>query len=340
MEQVAVLHEEVAVEDKPTAKPLHEEVAVEDKPTAKPWEAGRSCQRQRFMGTDKELRSGKGFAGRVRMICVALNYEGTESPLGCVVDSERISTAAARSGVKDIVKLYDNGSTPRFPCKAELADAIGEVGSRCEANDYLVFCYSGHGDSEDNEAAPSGKDCMLCLRSRDGEDERMVDDELARLLTTSLHPQVRVLVLVDACHSGGICDMDTPGLWEGRRACVISGCTENQLSTDSGDGGVMTNALLQVMKRKKVRARRRQRDLSVQFVFNRMVDAMPEDEDDEDEDEDEDDEWEDDEEWDSEEGSSDDEDEEDSSEEEEEPGQDITLSWPVGQDPSKITWPF
>ena len=69
-------------------------------------------------------------------------------------------------------------------------------GARCEPDDYLVFCYSGHGDSVDNAAAPSGKDCMLCLRTRDGKDEQMLDDELAKLLVMSLNPKVRVLVLV------------------------------------------------------------------------------------------------------------------------------------------------
>ena len=128
------------------------------------------------------------------------------------------------------------------------------------------------------------------------------------------------------------------------RACCIAGCNENQLSTDSGDGGVMTNALLTVLRRRKVKKRRKKRDLSIQFVFNRMVNEMPEEEDDE-EDEDEDDEdsdeWEDDGEWSSSSSSDEEEDdEEDEDEEDEEPGQDLTLSWPVGQDPSKITWPF
>merc|ERR1719359_1600674 len=103
--------------------------------------------------------------------------------------------------------------------------------------------------------------------------------------------------------------MDTPGLWGGRRVCCISGCTENQLSTDSGDGGVMTNALLKVLSQKKVKKRRKMRDLSVQFVFNRMVANMPDD-DDEDEDD-----WEDgedcDEESEDEEGDDDEDDEED-----------------------------
>jgi hypothetical protein len=299
------------------------------------------------MGTHKEQRS-HGFPGRVRMICVALNYEGTDAPLGCWTDNERISKLAAKSGCADIVKLYDNGETPLFPDKAGVTQAIREMGERCGEHDYLVFCYSGHGDSVENAHAPSGKDCMLCLRTRDGEDEKMIDDELATLITTMIPPQVRVLVLIDACHSGGIMDFDTPGVWAGtdgqpRRVCCISGCTENQLSTDSGDGGVMTNALIHVLNRKKVRARRKKRDLSVQFVFNRMVAAMPEDDDEDDDDDDDDEEeeeWEDDEEWSDSSTEDDEDDDEDDESGSEEPGQDLTLSWPAGRDPSKITWPF
>jgi len=300
--------------------------------------AGCSITYPRFMGKKKELRS-KGFRGRVRMICVALNYEGTDSPLGCWRDSERLSQIASKAGCKDITKLYDNGEHALFPSKAGVTEAIRDVGQRCGEHDYLVFCYSGHGASEENANAPSGRDCMLCLRTPDGEDERMVDHEIASLIASCVPPSVRLLVLVDACHSGGILDMDTPGLWSGRRVCCISGCTENQLSTDSGDGGVMTNALLKVLERRKVRARRKRRELSVQFIFNRMVVEMPEDEEEEGEDQDVDEEWDDEDDWDD----SEDEEEDDEDEEEEddhEPGQDLTLSWPADQDPSKITWPF
>ena len=277
------------------------------------------------------------------MICVALNYEGTESPLtSCIVDSERIISMARKSGCKDITKLYDNGETSDFPCKDEVAATIAEVGSRCRNNDYLVFFYSGHGGSVENEDAPTGTDCTLCLRTRDGEDDELVDDEIANLITEHVPPSVRVLVLVDACHSGGIMDMDTPGLWGGRRVVVISGCREGQCSQDTGDGGAMTNALVGVLNRKKIKAKRKMRSVSVQFVFNRMVAAMPDGEEDEEEDDegDESDDWaSEDEDWDSddEDGADDEEDEED---EEEEPGQDITLSWPGGQDPCKITFPF
>jgi hypothetical protein len=235
--------------------------------------AGCSTLKQRHMGTAKELRSS-GFKGHVHMISVALDYGGTGAPLDCRVDSERVCRVAKLAGCKDIVKLYDDGSTALFPDRAGLSEAIREVGVRCDPEDYLVFSYSGHGESAENVRAPTGVDCLLSLRTREGEDETMVDDELARLIIGAVGRRVRILVLVDACHSGGIVDMDTPGLWTGRRVCCISGCKEGQLSTDSGDGGVMTNALLQVLRKRQVRQRRKKRDLSVQFVFNRMVAAM------------------------------------------------------------------
>ena len=43
------------------------------------------------------------------------------------------------------------------------------------------------------------------------------------------------------------------------------------------------------------------------------------------------------EEWDEEEDESEETEDED---DDVEPGQDLTLSWPLGQDPCKITWPF
>ena len=303
---------------------------------------GRSTTYQRFLGTPKELRS-KGFTGRVRMICVALDYKGTPKPLGCKIDMERLSNVAKRAGCTDGVKLYDDGSTRLFPDPEGVEQAITEVGQRCGEHDYLVFAYSGHGGSRDNPDAPTGKDCVLCLRTRDGKDETLIDDEVADLITRFVPPKVRVLVLVDACHSGGILDMDTPGLWKGRRVCCISGCTEDQLSGDTGDGGVMTNALLKVLHKKSVKKRRKTRDLSVQFVFNRMVAEMPESEDDSDDYDDEDDseDWEDDDEWgDDSDSDSWESDDTDSDEVDPTVGQHLTLSWPAGQDPSHITWPF
>jgi hypothetical protein len=50
----------------------------------------------------------------------------------------------------------------------------------------------------------------------------------------------------------------------------------------------MTNALLKILKQREVRKLRRRRGCSVQYVFNRMVGEMPEDEEEEEEGDDED----------------------------------------------------
>eukprot|EP00947_MAST-08B_sp_MAST-8B-sp1_P005322 g5322.t1 len=253
-----------------------------------------STYRQRYFLEEEENRVGKPFTGKVHLLTVALDYEGTDSPLNCVVDSERICSLAAKSGVKNIVKIFDaDPEAERFACQEDVVAAVREIAERCTAKDYFVFHYSGHGTSIKNDAAPTGVDCALCLRTRDGEDEEMVDDEIADLISKSFPPATRVLMMADCCHSGGVMDLDTAGLWgDGRRVCCISGCQEGQLSVDSGDGGVMTNALLKVLKRKTVAQMRKKRGVSVQYIFNRMVEFMPDDEESEEEEEEEDsDEW-------------------------------------------------
>lgn len=302
-----------------------------------------STWRPRYYGESEENRVERPFRGKVRLLSVALNYGGTESPLNCTVDSDRLCEFARNSGVKDIVQVHDDGSTEKFPSKDELKEEILAFASRCKKRDCFVMLYSGHGDNQENEESNSGFDSLLCLRTRDGEDETMVDDELAALISEKFHPSVQVLILADACHSGNVLDCDTPGIWSGRKVCAISGCQDTQCSIDTGDGGAMTNALLQVLGQKKIKKLRRKRAVSIQFIFNRMVQVMPDDDEDEDEEDDEDDEEEGDEDEDDDE-EEDDEDGEDDVDpitgEEPEPGQNINLSWPGGCDPSKMAFPF
>ncbi len=84
------------------------------------------------------------------------------------------------------------------------------------------------------------------------------------------------LFLVDACHSGTILDLKSGGIWGGRKVFSISGCQDGQLSQDTGDGGQMTLALIEALNGKAARKRRRKHNASIQFIFNRMVEKMPE----------------------------------------------------------------
>ena len=66
---------------------------------------------QRFMGQNKENSIRYPFKGQVRLLQVMLNYEGTDAPLNCTVDGDMVREVAQKNGVKDIVSLYDDGST-------------------------------------------------------------------------------------------------------------------------------------------------------------------------------------------------------------------------------------
>ena len=146
-----------------------------------------STHRQRYFLEEKENRVARPFTGKVRMLCIALNYEGTESPLNCTVDTERLIAVAQQAKVKDITRLYD---TDTFGRDGEpTADAhwrqymgvmqgakMEEIAARAAPNDYFVLFFSGHGDSVENVEAPSGVDCLLCLQDGDS----MVDGESPR----------------------------------------------------------------------------------------------------------------------------------------------------------------
>eukprot|EP01064_Diplonema_japonicum_P008751 TRINITY_DN16150_c0_g1_i1.p1 TRINITY_DN16150_c0_g1~~TRINITY_DN16150_c0_g1_i1.p1 ORF type:complete len:614 (+),score=133.67 TRINITY_DN16150_c0_g1_i1:1414-3255(+) len=302
----------------------------------------RCTAMQRYMGTPQELKV-LPYTGKTHLISVCLDYKGSRSPLNCTVDGNRIVSLAAACGVKDIVKIYDDGSSELWPDRRTVVDTIRKVGARCKPGDFFVLHYSGHGGQvEDLDGdEESGFDQTLVLRKKNGETEDLVDDDLALLLAKAAHPSVGLLVLADACHSGTVMDLSKDSLWEGNRQVVsMAGCQDAQCSQDTGDGGAMTNAFLKVMKSKNCRDLRRKRRCSVQWVFNRMVESIKQpqnvnynDSDDE--------EWPEDIVPDLDDTS--DVDYEDilmSAIYGIDPGQDMTLSWCAGCDPTTVCFPF
>jgi len=97
----------------------------------------------------------------------------------------------------------------------------------------------------------------------------LIDDDVASIITKALHPQVPCLFIVDACHSGSILDLSKDSVWSGKKVFSISGCQDSQYSNDTGNGGQMTNILLEVLA--NASSLRSKNSASIQYIFNRMI---------------------------------------------------------------------
>lgn len=87
--------------------------------------------------------------------------------------------------------------------------ALEAIAARADADDTLLFFFSGHGVSDlpdgargDRRDELDGRDEAICTYETNG---RIADDDLAALLDAV--PAGRQLVILDACHSGGFAEL-------------------------------------------------------------------------------------------------------------------------------------
>jgi len=146
--------------------------------------------------------------------------------------------------------------------KAGVKQAIEEVASKCGPDDYFVVYYTGHGDqlAQDDIEEDEAKDQCLCLVDEYGntDDATMTyrqqvwlrDDDFASAILDSLSEEAKVLVLIDACHSGSICDFHPESEWarRGYHAISISGCEDHETSAGTGRGGHFSRSLTKAVQ--------------------------------------------------------------------------------------------
>lgn len=209
--------------------------------------------------------------GEVHVVMCGLDYTcDTQSWAG----QNPLDTKAGFDYVLDLVQYCPSKVTlPLWngQCtKDGVLGAIQSVGSMTGPNDFFIFYYTGHGStlSQDDRFEAEHEDQALCLVDEHGNadigngdasfrtDNWLRDDDLAQCLLDSVHPEAFIIVLVDACHSGTICDFSTNPKWtnERRKAISITGCMDSQTSAGTGAGGHYTHAAfraLQVLNEQK-----------------------------------------------------------------------------------------
>jgi uncharacterized caspase-like protein len=136
------------------------------------------------------------------------DYVGTANDLdGAVNDANDISRAIARLGAGEVVRLFnDEASKERIA--AEWKRLVGQA----RAGDTIIFTYAGHGSQEPeppgrHDEADGKNENFLLGRYRPtgpGTKERIVDDEMFQWMKMADDKGVKVILVADSCHSGGM----------------------------------------------------------------------------------------------------------------------------------------
>lgn len=178
---------------------------------------------------------------------------------------------------------------PTVPTKANILKAFSELVAWAgqtlqknpEAQPEIFFHYSGHGTNvaDSNGDELDGQD--ECLVPRDfAKGNLLKDDEIFKALIQplgKLSPNIKLVSVIDACRSGTVFDL--PYLWTGAenyavenkklwtqskkdpktyqglfgqvpQVLAVSGCKDNQFSTDLGNqGGALTSTLLSLLQK-------------------------------------------------------------------------------------------
>lgn len=199
-----------------------------------------------------------------KALLIGINYTGTSNELyGCINDVNSIKERITNAGFKNINVLTD--LTTKKATRLNILEEFKNLLVNSQAGDLLFFLYSGHGsyilDRNGDERDGYDEVIISC------ELQPVLDDELKALIQTHLKPGVTLFAMFDACFSGSLLDLkyqymdslnyekytenskqlDTPG-----NVFMISGCTDNQTSSDAvfnnRPNGAMTWSLLEALK--------------------------------------------------------------------------------------------
>ncbi len=191
-----------------------------------------------------------------KCLLIGINYEDSDMSLnGCINDSENLKQFLLSNSYfdpTDFTMMNDHLSGDLYPTKSNIEKQLKALVTFASAHpdeDIEMFVsYSGHGyNIKDNDGDESdGRDEVLCpvdCMTRGF----ITDDWLKSEFVDKLHKKVRLVMLVDACHSGTMLDLrfnymvnnfNSYTIHEdveetGCKCIMISGCKDSQTSADA-----------------------------------------------------------------------------------------------------------
>lgn len=186
-----------------------------------------------------------------KALVVGLNYEGTRAALkGCINDAKNLKKLLIKKYEYKNVEILTDKELSR---KKNVLESFTQFLE--QPSDIMVFHYSGHGtqkvDLDGDE--PDGKDEALYTKYG-----VLMDDDTINSVIKKVPEKVKLVVFIDACHSGSVLDLpwqlkdnDTVERVSGKEVAAdvicITGCRDDQVSMDIQAGlfsyGALSNAL-------------------------------------------------------------------------------------------------
>lgn len=221
---------------------------------------------------EREAPSINGL-GRVHMIIFALDYVGTDAALSSCINDGRAMADLARThcGITSIIEFYERRCTP-----ANLEYAFGQISSKMQNDDYLVFFFAGHGteltngsvEQDDHLFGDDSTPLAFSLYSQDGKPCQYSCGAFAELVSNSVNPRARVLMMFDCSYASAMVDLSNSA-WDELEAITLSGWDkEDEELEDSDCGGLFTMSTLFAVQRLQKQG---ETHYSVGAIFNNML---------------------------------------------------------------------
>jgi hypothetical protein len=196
-----------------------------------------------------------------------LNYENSSAELGgCINDVDReTQRLETHLGYERAHMTILTDHTPVKPTLRNMTAALIQLAKRThewESVEEVWIGYSGHGTFVQDVSGDEKDRRDECLVPLDYETAGLLHDDALQSVLALIHKRVRVIVKVDACHSGTAMDLryryvsgdktvvENPQCRIEAAVYMISGCRDNQTSADAYDlhdaqqySGAMTSAL-------------------------------------------------------------------------------------------------